>query len=240
MKKYIATEVNPDFYDFENYYDEESAVYDKFWAGGNSDFKDLNPDLVVDLKKKLDDLVYDIDSLDFDNYDNEDDFQQEVEDTATYYVKAYDSEINLTDRELNYLIKLAYDFNEAKSQDENEIICKVLELFYKERFITGTIAGSSQSDWMDYICPKIMKDRVPYIEAVLFATGTEFYITDDKIEVDGLNLEEDLHDLDGYYDYTELWRTEDVKEWVANNNHCKPEEVVIRILHNNGSGYDVY
>ena len=43
---------------------------------------------------------------------------------------------------------------------------------------------------MEYICPAKMKDRVHYIEAVLFATGTEFAITTDMLDLDGKTEEE--------------------------------------------------
>lgn len=54
---------------------------------------------------------------------------------------------------------------------------------------------------MECVYPEELADRIPYIEAVLMGTGTEFAITVDKID---LPEDGDLSGEDIYYDYTEL------------------------------------
>ena len=56
MKKYYATECDPETYDYRCYYDEDMAVYDNIWAGGNSrNFRETNEDLRKDVVRALED-----------------------------------------------------------------------------------------------------------------------------------------------------------------------------------------
>lgn len=194
---------------------------DKFWAGGNRDFGDVNFDLRYDTAKKLTDADYDINNTwDYDLTDEEN-YNELLDILHSYFPESVDHEEEFLD--------LIEEFSGCRSQDENEIICKVLEFKYGEPFVTGDIQGNGQGDWMEYICPASMsQESINYIEAVLFNSGTEFSITEDMLDLDGLSedeKEEAFARADKFSDYTYLWRDEDIKEWIAKNMHCKPEEV---------------
>lgn len=214
MKKYYAKPANPESYDYEVYYDESMAEEDNFWAGGNRDFGDINGSFRSDLVKKIEDLDYDVQNVvDYDRTDAEN-AKDVLEQVHYYFPKS-------SGREEQYL-KLVNEFQSGKSTEENDVLCKLLELEYGEAFVTGTIHGYSQGDWMEYICPRLMAGRVPYIEAVLMGTGTEYGITEDMIESAA-----EYEDADKFYDYTDLYRVEDIREWISDLMHCKPEDVVV-------------
>lgn len=222
MNKYYAKPTSMEYFDYTVYYDEDMAKDDNFWAGGNRDFGDINGSLRDDIKNHLENLDSDVET----ETDSEKTDKENVEgifNLVHYYFPKSPG------RELQY-IKLANEFTYCESREENNIICKVLQMEYDEEFINGTITGNSQGDWMEYICPKKIANRVPYIEAVLFATGTEFAITEDKLDLDGKTEDEinqAFDDADKFYDFTELWKEEDIKKWLADMIHCKPEEVEI-------------
>ena len=89
--------------------------------------------------------------------------------------------------------------------------------------MTGTIHGCCQGDWARYICPKSMEDSVPYIEAVLFGTGTEYMITAEPIE-----SPDDFDDADVFSTYTERWRDDDIKAFLAEEVRCDVSELVVQ------------
>jgi hypothetical protein len=124
---------------------------------------------------------------------------KEVIDIIKSYFSPLPDGSALSNSDINKLIELVYQYYDAKGDEETEVICKVLEVFYKKPFTYGTMRGYSQGDWMDYICPVDLMDRLAYIEAVLMGTGTEFAISTDKID-----FPTDWSDVDCYYDYTEL------------------------------------
>ena len=222
MLKYYARPTSMEWFNWEVYYGEDMAKEDNFWAGGNSDFGDINGSLRDDIKNHLENLDSDVETeTDPEKTDKEN--VKGIFNLVHYYFP------KSSGKELEY-IKWAKEFCSCDGREENEIICKVLQMEHDKEFINGTIHGSGQSDWMEYICPKKMKDRVPYIEAVLFATGTEFAITEEKLDLDGKTkdeIEEALSNVDQFYDYTDLYKEEDIKEWIADTIPCKPEEVEI-------------
>lgn len=213
--KYYAKEMPAEQFDFEAYYNEDDAIRDHFWAGGNRDFRDLNEDLKKDTKNHLSDAYYDLFKAD------EEDSEKEKDSILNYYfVKA--NKQTLTEAEKVKLINYIKEFDSCYSKDENSIICGVLEIIYGEPFIEGIIRGSSQSDWMEFICPESMKDSIAYIESVLFATGTEFLITQNKIA-----SADDIENTDYYFNYTNLWKAEEVRQWLANQIGCGLDDIVI-------------
>lgn len=222
MKKYYAKPTSGEYYNWEDWYGESMAAEDNFWAGGNRDFGDINGSLRDDLKKRIENADYDMDN----NWDSERTDEENATDILNSLHYYFSKSVG---KEEQYL-KLINEFMTCDSRDENDVLCDILQLEYDEPFITGTLRGYSQGDWMEYICPKKMESSIHYIEAVLMATGTEFAITEDMLDLDDKDedeIEEAFDDADKFYDFTDLWRDEDVKEWVADMMHCKPEEVEI-------------
>lgn len=216
MKKYYATECNPESYDYRCYYDEYMAEEDNIWAGGNSrNFGETNEDLRRDVVKALENAFYDI-------YEADDVTEEDRIDTIKYYFKKKNKQ-SLSELEIDELTNLVRMFNSCSYRDENDIICQVLTILHDEVFEYGVINGCCQGDWLEIIYPESKRDLIPWIEAVWFATGTEFRVTEEPVED-----EDHIGDTYEYCTYTNLWRDSDIKEWLCKEIGCKPEELVVR------------
>lgn len=215
MKKYYATECNPESYYYRCYYDEDMAVEDNIWAGGNSrNFGETNEDLRRDVVRALEDSYYDL--FERDNVTKEDRIN-----IVRYYFKKVNKEA-LTDYEIDLLTNLSKMFYECARSDENDIICQVLTVLHGEVFEHDVIHGCCQGDWLEIIYPESKKDLIPWIESVLFATGTEFRITEEPVEED--EVDEAIH----FCAYTNLWRDADIKAWLCKELGCSQDELVVR------------
>ena len=81
--------------------------------------------------------------------------------------------------------------------------------------------------------PKKVADKsLNYIEAVLFATGTEFMITEDRYET-----EPDWADVSTFTAYTDEWSDNGLVMFVADQCGVFPEDVVVKVI--DGSDYRV-
>lgn len=214
MKKYYAIECAPENFNYEMYYDDLMATEDNIWIGGNRDFSTTNADLREDTVKALEDAYYDI-------YEADDVTEEERIDAIKYYFKKENKQ-PLTELEIDELTNLVRMFNTCSRRDENDIICQTLTILYGKIFESSMIRGSCQGDWLEIIYPEDKRSLVPYIEAVYFATGTEFRITEEPVE------ESELDEADCFYDYTELWKDADIRDHLCETIGCKPEELVIR------------
>lgn len=223
--KIYATEVDSENFDYSCYYDEDMAEEDGIWAGGNRDFAEINPDLRKDVSRALESAYHNL-------YDIEDfhDVDINIEETLNYWFKKSSGD-PLTEAEQKTLLKLVGDFFYCTSADENGIICKVLTIITGKVYKEGVIRGYSQGDWLKIIYPEEIQERLSWIEAVLFATGSEFAITTEAIE------EKDLDDAEVYYDYTNLYKPEEIKAWIAENNHVGVDDVEIRLISNRRTQY---
>lgn len=228
MKKYYATEADLEWFDYEIYYAESQAEEDHIWIGGNRNFTEINEDFRKTIVKNLENCAYDLDALKSEFTDETTGtitdtklFEAEQRNLIKYYF-AKENKTDFLDEEIINLIKLIQDYVSIRSELENDVICQVLELLYGEPFLNGTITGSSQGDWLRIIYPESSAARIPFIEAVMFATGTEFRITTEPVELT------ELEDADCFHDYTELWKDEDIREWLCATLNCKSEELVIR------------
>lgn len=220
MKKYYATQCDIEWFDFANYYDEETAAEDKFAIIENRDYERFGWEGYEDMKRILRACFYDLDTYSSEEDRDEDEETKEV-------LKGYFSKINnnLTDEQLNRLKDICSGLSTCNLKAEVSYIIEALEIVYGIKFITGIMRGCSQGDWFEYICPETLKPKLDWIEAVLMGTGTEFCITCEPVE-EGTDLDE----VDCYHDYTELYTPEDIKKWIADNNHTTPENVVLRTI----------
>lgn len=218
MKKYYAKPTTGEYYNWEDWYSNEQAAEDHFWAGGNRDFGDINGSMIADLKKNIENTDYDI-------YNGIEDGVTDEEAVAEMFRILYYYFPDAKGKEEQYL-KLIDKFQHCKSQDENDVLCEILELETGEPYINGTLHGYSQGDWMDYICPKKLADSIHYIEAVIMGTGTEYFVSDDMLESEE-EFYEAIENGECHTEFADLWREEDVKEWIADLYHCKPEEVEV-------------
>lgn len=202
MGKFYAKQCDPELFNYEAYYNEEDAVNDKLWCGGNRDFKEINSELISNAKQALDNYDYEIDKYD---------------DVYEFIIDYLGEDWRDADKRIK-----GDKFEEICKNVEaslNKKICSILELVYDEPFICGTIKGNDQSDWLYYICPESLRDRIRYIEAVLFATGTEFEVTEDQFDE-----KPDFRQVN-----TLTWYTykADVKSELAEVMECDVEDLVV-------------
>jgi len=218
-KYYYARQLDTEYFDHRCYYSEEDAAYDNFYAGGNRDFAEFNGDLRTDITKKLENCMYDLDAIDSDNMD-------EMLETLKYYFG------DLSKDELFKLADLTKDFNDCSSSLEVSIIAQVLSIMKHEEFTSGLIRGNCQGDWAYYICPKAMENRIPWIEAVLFASGTEFVISEEKCTREEFENDFENDKVFTYCAYTHHYNSQDIKEQFAEVLNCSPDEIKLLTIAN--------
>lgn len=223
MKHYYAKQLDIENFDYEMYYNEDDAVEDKFWAGGNRDFCDINADLIDELVKNLESMLYDID-VDVEEEHRKAPTLKIIRANLEYYFKKQSGK-KFTQTEVKEFKALADKYVGATCSEEKDILCELLGIIYEEPFINGTLRGNCQGDWLKYICPASMRDRIDWIESVLFATGTEFAISEKPLE----NPDE-LDGSNSSIDYTDKWCDEDVRAWAANIAGCKLEEMKLILI----------
>ena len=215
MKKYYAREVRSDYFDYEIYFNEDEAIYQKMWIGGNRDFVSINADLYNGVEDALEHICYEIDEAET---------VAERRETVEYYLKPIERTEAFTDAEIDTIIKCANEYDTSGNDDE-KTVAEVLSIVYGKEFTTGAFRGCCQGDWINYICPKEIADNekyMDYIEAVFFSTGTEFAITEEKIE----NADE-FDDVATCTFYTAEWDDEKIKEDLARQVGCEVDEMAL-------------
>lgn len=166
-KKFWAKQLDGKQFDYKVYYNEDDAEYENVWIGGNRNFETFNEDLDVDIEKLLD----------YADPENEADIKDA-------FVKKDGTD--LSGEELEALKKYIEDWpTTVRTKDQYGIVAGVLTILYGKPFEVGILKGNSQSDWLYIIYPSEVGDEhIRYIESVLFATGTEFEVTIDKVSKD--------------------------------------------------------
>jgi len=224
MKKIYAREVDPEFFDYRAYLDEdmlETGSGNLIAAYGNREFCGMNADLIKDIEAELQDCKYDIDVAREDDNLTLDEQLEEVKKTVRYY---FGSKRALTDDETIRLIRLCDLFATSTARSEEfDIICEALSIKFGIKYDYTDIRGYCQGDYQYVFYPEdTSKDFIKFLEAVYFATGTEFAITEKMFEATPDFDEEVI-----YHDYTYLYRDEDIKNWIAKNAGVTPEEVCL-------------
>lgn len=216
MKKYFAKEVRGNYMDYEMYFDEEDAKSRRMWIGGNSDFVSINKSLFTDTARALENIYYDL--------EGEETLEEARAVVECYLKPAGDRTEMFSDDEIERIIKCAKKYDTFDVENE-EVIAEALGIIYGEEFVTGTFRGCVQLDWIRYICPKTeadCKEKMGYIEAVYFGTGTEFFVTQEKVD-----SADDFDEVDAYSFYTAAWSDEKVKEDLAKQMGCAADEIVL-------------
>ena len=158
--KTVFTELPTEDFYYDTYYNENDAITDNIYVGGNRDYISFNEDLRDDVVSALVDI------------------RDEVlwrHGTKTEIINNYlKKDKNYSTREIGKLWKLAEDFAIATHEKENDIICEVLSIIHGEEFAWCNLRGCSQGEWLECIYPKKYEESTKYIEAVLFGMGTEY------------------------------------------------------------------
>ena len=117
---------------------------------------------------------------------------------------------------------ILYRYYNARSAEENRIICELIEIVTGEPWQTTTIRGCCQGDWQ-YICYPVNKWSARAVEAFeteYFNTGSEWVVHNGDSEP------ETPDEIDGFCCYVHAWQTEDIKKEIA-NAYGEPDANVI-------------
>lgn len=115
---------------------------------------------------------------------------------------------------------LCAQYCEARSADENDILCDALELMTGKPWNNSTLRGCCQGDWQEIIYPaEYGRDWLEEFEAEYFNTGTEWIIHDEATEPDS------PEDISGYSQYCYGWNNDLIRKEIAEAAGCAPEDV---------------
>lgn len=202
--KIYAKQVPPEY--------QESPLFygDKFWPEnvfvfGNRNFNQ-HADTLNDLKTALENIV--------EIFDDMQQGQGWTDDLA-YAINCelpeeYRREYSRPER--LKMVELANEYCFAKSYEENDILCKVLELITGETWDNGVIRGCCQGDWQEIIFPaEYGREWLEEFETEYFNTGTEWIV----------------HDGDNISVYAHEWNNEGIRKELAAAGGVEPADVVL-------------
>jgi hypothetical protein len=117
------------------------------------------------------------------------------------------------------LVRLAKNYTEYSnnSDDENEILCDVLELITGQKYDYATIRGCCQGDWQEIIYPaEYGREWLSDFETEYFNTGAEWRISENDPESD-----------DNFYMYTHAWSDDGIRAEIAAAAGVDPGDVIL-------------
>lgn len=219
--------------DLDPYYNEDMAVEDNLWAGGNDYYPEVNEsfrETVVDL---LQDIKEEVAKTTYNHNIPSKGTSMALLGVVTNLVQTYYPSSILSRQDINFLINMSDKFATASAKsdnilEENGIICRVLGTLLGEEFKYGWFDTGDDWDaslYLYYICPADISDeRLNYIGAVLQGIGVEVKLANIKC-----SKEDFLEDnVDTTRDYLcGLKDDDDIMQWVANKYGCSPDEVYL-------------
>ena len=134
-------------------------------------------------------------------------------------IPARDDGRSYTRAERLTLARLAKNYAEYSynSDDENALLCDVLELITGQEYENGTIRGCCQGDWQEIIYPaEYGRDWLSDFETEYFNTGAEWRISENDPESD-----------DNYYMYTHGWSDDGIRDEIAAAAGVDPGDVIL-------------
>lgn len=204
--KIYAKQVPPEYQESPLFYGDEFWPDDVF-VFGNRDFNQ-HADTLNDLKTALENIVEVFDDMQYgEGWTNDLAYTIQCE-LPEEYRRDYSRSERLK------LIRLAQDYGFAKSYEENDILCKVLELITGKTWDNGTIRGCCQGDWQEIIFPaEYGREWLEHFEAEYFNTGTEWVI-----DPDGDNISVYAHE----------WNNEGIRKELAAAVGVEPENIIMQ------------
>ena len=134
----------------------------------------------------------------------------------------WDTRGEYTRAERMHWIDLCDQYCEARSSDENDILCDALELISGEKWANGTIRGCCQGDWQEVIYPaEYGREWLRDFETEYFNTGTEWIIHDEDF------TPEDPDEISGYSVYCLGWNNDLIRAEIAEYSGGRPEDVTL-------------
>lgn len=204
--KIYAKQVPPEY--------QESPLFhgDEFWPEnvfvfGNRDFNQ-HADTLNDLKTALENIVEV-----FDDMQQGQGWTNDLSFAIHYELpKEYRREYSRSER--LKMVEFANEYCFAKSYEENDVLCKVLELITGKTWDNSTIRGCCQGDWQEIIFPaEYGREWLEHFETEYFNTGTEWII-----DPDGDNI--------SVYAYE--WNNEGIRKELAAAVGVEPENIIMQ------------
>lgn len=195
MKKYIVKQLLND--DDSIYYDslKEDLINnfnESIFIGLNRDYRGINDDILQYIINNV---------LNYSNYDIEVYYKNNM---AVYIIDTLKCYKKISLKQALNIIKVIKD-NYYNNLSKYDAINSILSIIYCKAFNYRVLCDCCQSDWIYcFYTSDIKNSFIKYIEAVIWNTGAEVYISCDKIDIDNLS-DDDIENIefiyDGNYDY---------------------------------------
>lgn len=189
MKKYIVKEI----YNIDNSVYFETLIDDlktnfenDIFIGFNRDFMSINFELINYIENNIIYInTYELETYYKNNY-------------AIYIIETLKKYKNISVKQACKIIGILNRYN---GNDKKQLLCDILSVIFCNEYSYTILRGYPQSDWIYCIYKtSIEHSFIQYIEAVLFNTGIEIYISNDPIETENIgNIDELVYE--GFYDY---------------------------------------
>lgn len=236
VKKYLALIRADEYGDFWDCYGPENddLVRDRVAIWGNEDYKGYNSSMVDGVIAILDDLHYDLETVDDDYSDGNITLQQVPEEKRKLikdYIHRYDNLIDVksyTNTDLDKLVKLSEQWTGGNQKEQFSAIIDFLTIVYKEPFEYKQINGYSQSDYNYVWYPMATnEDYITWLSALYMGTGCEVEISNEKLPImeydEVLDLNRDRWDS---YFIPEDYDTR-IRKHLADETGYNPNEIYI-------------
>ena len=144
------------------------------------------------------------------------------EEVLADHLAPWESRGEYTREERKHWADICIRYYEAKSYEENGVLCDALELISGEEWEEKTIRGCCQGDWQEIIYPAIYgADWLECFETEYFNTGSEWIIHNEDDTPKG------PEDISGYSVYCYGWNRDKIRLEIAEAVGCTPAEVVL-------------
>lgn len=180
---------------------------DDVFVFGNRDFKQ-HADTLNELKTALENIVEVFDDMQ-QGQGWTDDFAYAIHcELPEKYRREYSRPERLK------LVELANEYCFAKSYEENDVLCKVLELITGKTWNNSTIRGCCQGDWQNIVFPaEYGREWLEHFETEYFNTGSEWII-----DPDGDNISVYAHE----------WNNEGIRKELTAAVGVEPENIIMQ------------
>lgn len=213
-KYYYAVQCDPELYDMYCYFTEDIAMSRKIWLGGNRDYIDINSPLYDQGKDLLDKLA---EVITYKNYYNK----------IRAKAKRNKKELYTQEKCLEIYNNIS-KYGTISVPADCRAICDMLELIYGEPFKYGHIDGCSQGDWLFYICPEeTSQNYINWLESVVWGTGIEYEVSPKRF-ANWEEAEDNRINFGWITVYTDKYRDEEIKQYIADYLKCSVDEVKLR------------
>ena len=202
--------LNPESYPWDLY---TQDIDSRFIIDGGKEFEGVNTELLTAIKKMIDDY----DCWDYQHY-----YGNSIKDYLKDMLPRKENGKQLSPKEIHNIKELLdKDFN-SYSEYIEDIVVECLSIIQGTKYQAFEIRGCVQREYATLYSPKDTDRKViDYIECVYFGTGTEIMVNDECDDV------KNADDIMGWTFYTAEYSPESIRQEIAFNCSCKPEEVVL-------------